>query len=487
MNIFNPKELKLSIETLSNTQDIDRRDVVSILEKVISISVRQSYNKDNVIIANILDDYTVELYIEYIVIDDNHKVLESVEYSSHKHLYEDQAEEQFGAKYSAGDSILEKIEDFKFERTNVNIAKQQIKSQIARYKKEILRDKFLYKKDELVKVIVKSYDKRGYSVEYMGEHLGFIPYSSLFNDKEKLRVGSPYSVLFDFDNEELNQRYGLCFKRTGNEFILAILNQEISDIQNEMISVGSIYREKGNKIVIAVRSADRNIDVVGSCIGVRGVRINSVRENFYGESIDVLEYFPEPEKMISSMIKNISILVETDSGYEIVLQEEDYNKVKDYQKDALAQFTGTKIIFLKEEEYNKNNLERVQYFSYNLDIDEESASIIADAGLNSIDEVAIQGTLELSDLCGIDEESAKYISKKANDMIKERNEKISLLDTDLKNMDSLDDFLIIELIENDIKTKKSLSDLDVFELQDILPLNKKRASNIIMESRDLIA
>lgn len=485
MNIFNSKELKLSIETLANIQDLEKEDVVKILEDVFSVSVRQSFNKENVIKAKINSDYKVDLFLKYKVVDDNHSVLsEGEKFSNYKHLYEDQAEEKFGVSYSAGDEILEEIKDFEYSRFNVSVAKQQIKTKMKEFQNNNIRNKFLSKDDELVNVVVKGYDKNGYTVEYLGEFLGYIPKSNLFNN-ERLLVGKSYHVLFDFSDENKNSKHSLIFSRKGEKFVESIITKEIPDIYNEIISIKDLYLDfSARKIVMAVHSSDKNTDVIGSCVGLKGTRINNVMDHFYGTSVDVVEWKGDKIEFINSIIKNAIFLVDDEKCFIVVLKDEDFKSFKFYKAKAISKFTGLKIKVLSESSYNSTIEDKINYFKEELLLDEDSSKIIVESGFSSIDEIKEYSVEEISEIMDLDEESAMYICDIVDKKIKERDKTLEKVKTNLYDIERLDNFLIDKLITSEINDIESLSDLDVYELMDILPISKDEAGKIIIESRN---
>jgi N utilization substance protein A len=490
VDLFNSKTLNTMIETIANTNELSKEDARKALEAVFSVSARQSYSKDTDIVANISDDYEVSLYKRYTVIDDNHTNLDDGEqFLSDRHLYVDQAEEKFDKEYSANDEILIEIDDYIPKRNNFNVANQQLNAKIKEIKKEKLKEKFKHKGNELVSVVVKKFDKNGYTVEYNNDYLGYLPNEYLFNNSERLRVGNKYYVLFDNSENKFKTNHGLIFKRCGDEFIKAIFEREIDEIQNEVINIMGIYRSDAHKIVVAVHSSDQNIDVVGACLGLRCVRITNIMKNFNGESVDIVDWNSNEAITIANVLNNASIvrIIKDENQYQIIV-DNDIELAKGkagYKEKALSAFLNKEVKILSQDDFEDSSSKMLEYFAKELMLDEDSASIVADSGVSSIDELAYCSIPELAEILGVDEESAGMLKERATERLEKRNAEIETYSTDLKTSELLDEFLIDKLIINNINNLSELADLDVFELMDYAPINEKEASAIIMEARKI--
>ena len=439
MDLFNNKTLSTMIETISNTNQLSKEDAKKALEAVFSVSVRQSFSKDTDIVVNISDSYDVSIYKKYTVIDDNHTNLEEGEqFLSDKHLYIDQAEEQFNKEYQPNDFIMVEIEDYVPKRNNFNVANQQLNAKIKEIKKEKLKEKFEHKGNELVSVIVKRFDKGGYTVEFDNEYIGYLPNENLFNKNERLRVGNKYYVLFDNSDKKFKTNHGIIFKRCGDDFIKAIFEREIAEIHNEVINIMGIYRSNVNKIVVAVGSGDRHTDVVGACLGLRCVRINNIMKNFNGESVDIVDWNNDEAAMITNVLNSASIsrIIKDENQYQIIVDGDvEIAKGKaGYKEEALSFFFNKKVTIISQEDFDDSSSKSIDYFSKELMLDEDSAAIVADSGVSSIDEIAYYSVDELADVLGVDEDSAEMLKERATERLEKRNSEIENIDTDLKNI-----------------------------------------------------
>jgi N utilization substance protein A len=488
VDLFNNKTLSIMIETIANTNELSKKEAKKALESVLSVSARQSYSKDTDIVVKISDEHDVSLFKRYTIIDDNHTNLgDGEQFLSDKHLYIDQAEEQFNKEFSVNEEVLIEIDNYVPKRNNFNVANQQLNAKIKEIKKEKLKEKFKNKENELVSVVVKKFDKGGYTVEYNNEYLGYLPNEYLFNNSERLRVGNKYYVLFDNSINNFKTNHGLIFKRCGDDFIKAIFEREIDEIQNEVINIMGIYRSDAYKIVVAVHSSDQNTDVVGACLGLRCVRITNIMKNFNGESVDIVAWNNNEAITIANVLNNASIvrIIKDENQYQIIVDNDvELAKGKSgYKEKALSYLLNKEVKVISQEDFENSSSKALEYFAKELMLDEDSASIVSDSGISSIDELSYSSVEELADVLGVDEESAAMLKERAVERIEERNAEVENSNTDLKTSELLDEFLIDKLIINNINSLSDLADLDVFELMEHLPVSKKEASDIIMEAR----
>jgi N utilization substance protein A len=488
VNIFNPKELEFAIETLSNTEDLLKSDLITILEEVFSVSCRQNYDKEADIIASIKDDYTLSIQRRHLVVDDNWSVLpDGISFSSHCHVYEDEVEEKIGEAHLAGEYIVEKIAQFTPNRHNVDIAKQQLKLKLKQYKKDQLRARFS-KENELVSVIIKNFDPKGYTVEYAGEYVGYLPHTNLFNARERLKVGNQYQCLFDYTEASKNHKHDLCFSRKGSTFIKAVMKKEIPDIANEIIRIMGVACVNGH-IVISVYSSDRMVDAIGSCVGARGTRISNVMYHLAGESVELVEWSSQETEMIQGTLKDLDLLtiIEEEDGYVLVVNDDEkirYLETREYRIKALSALLEKEVKLIGRVELNNESNPIVHYFEQALNMDKESAEFIAGSGYTSLDDMLRAGVRGLCKEMDISVEMASEVIDGAILYIQYRDKHIEESYSALLSIKTLD-FHLIDLLEKSGHADiKAVAEMDRFEIMDILPIDDKYAGQIIMECRE---
>lgn len=487
MDIFNKKELELTIETLSNTNEFTENDVIEILEDVFSVSVRRNVAKGSIINAKIDDNYNVSLHREYMVIGDNHEELGDDEYNPEYHLYDDQAEELFpNSKFTYGDKLYLLLEDVVIDRHVTNIAKQQLKVKINEFNKSKIKEEFIKKDNELIPFIVKSYNKGGYLIELANGHIGKIPYENLFRESEKLQVSKRYLGMLDTKRDDSN----ITLTRKGDRFIEMLFSREVDDVFNEVVEVRGVCTINGVKTVVAVYSNDQNIDPVGSCIGSRGVRVNAISEHLSNENIEIIKWIPDFVEFTTAYLGDgLKTIVVSDDNASIVFDDSiDVETVlgfKNYKEKIISKFYRKKITAVKESDYEDDSSFVIKYFSETLNLDSDSSEMLFSAGFTTIDHILATSEKELSDDLGLDYDSIKMLKDASYNAKAERRTYIENSKSELISLDEIDDFVLEQLIKNNIKLKNDLADMDSFELIEMIPvIDLDYAGQLIMQARN---
>ena len=482
MQIGNEKLLKEQIEVIANINDLNIGDVISIMEEhVFPKTIRQGFTKDTVIETKIdRDTFKLEAFRVFNVIPKSQE-----EINTDFEIYEND-------EFSAGEKIKENIDVNIDSRNSAIVAKQVLNSEINKLKKKLIREEALQFKENLINVVVKRYDlkKRVYFVEFNGEFSGIIPFDNLINSEEKLKVNTNYWALM---TEEEDHRFQdqVIFSRKGDDFIKALFSKEIPEVHDEVITIKGVYSDNNKKIVAAVHTSDKNIEPVGTCVGAKGSRVNSIIEHINGGSIDICKWEPETSDLVLSMFKDLNIekISVLDNQTIVFIDEEDFQTLSEQNKvrlRAINKFSTDKIRLLTEERFSEENKKYIEYFKNELLLDEESATLIANSGFyKSVDDLTAYSDEDTSEILDIDIEIAEELKERAMEAMESRNLYLTTVDTDLKDLKNIEKHHIKMLIENNISTISDLADLANDELCDIIPIDIQDANDLIMESRHI--
>jgi N utilization substance protein A len=478
----NKKELLSWIETVSNVEDLEQDAVKLALEEALATGIRKDFSKDTELVVKINELGESLLYRKWIVVDDNF-----LDFSNDLHIYEDIAQENFSNELKIGDVHLEVLEDYNFKRINALIVKQLLKSRLKEAHNKKLKDSIKNKEGQLLLVNVKKYDRNGYTVEYNNEVTGFLPFDNLFSKGEKLRVGNSYFVVLD-DLEKSFKNYSVIFTRKSEEFIRNVFAREVPEIADELIEIKSVAKYD-NKILVAVHSGDKKIDVIGSCVGSRGIRIQGISKHFNGEKIEILRWSPDFVEMINEVIEFEFIkLVVEEQKITMIVEDNILNVIN---VKSLKKVLSTLVLFevdilgeteFNEKESNENSL-HLKHLMLKMNLDEDSAGYLIELGLFSIDDIFATSVEELIEL-DLTEEDSSSIKSVATEAIHSRSDFIKSKNTNLIELDNVNDYMADTLLINNISNQDELAELSTFELTDILPIDQDFASKVIMESRE---
>jgi len=147
----------------------------------------------------------------------------------------------------------------------------------------------------------------------------------------------------------------LMLSRTHPQFLKKLFESEIPEVFDGIVEVKSVAREPGDRAKVAVYSTSSNIDPVGACIGLKGVRINAISNELRGEKIDVIQWSSDPVKFVCASISPADVLLtnifEDESTIEVVVPDDQLSLAigKKGQNVKLASIlTGWKLDILKE-------------------------------------------------------------------------------------------------------------------------------------------
>lgn len=186
-------------------------------------------------------------------------------------------------------------------RIEILKAKQVIAMKIRDVEAAVVFDEYHAKKGTIVLGVIHKCERNGMSLK-LGDVLSFLPQSrSLPTDK--CTVGYTIkALLFDVLREPINENQ-LILDRASAEFVHKLFELEIPELFEKLIEIKKIVRIAGYKTKVAVLSSDKNIDPVGTCIGVGGVRIKPILKELGSEKIDIFTWSSSKEELVARALK----------------------------------------------------------------------------------------------------------------------------------------------------------------------------------------
>ena len=198
-----------------------------------------------------------------------------------------------------GDEILVEIDPKQFDRIAVQSAKQKAHQTIRDIQKDSLYSEY---KDKVGEVIIGYYQRERNGTIYLdlGKVEGILP-KKFQSPREIYHANDRIKTLIA---EVKKDQSGLqiVLSRTHTEFVRAIFELEVPEIYDKTVEIHNIVREPGFRTKLAVYSNRDDVDPVGACVGLKGVRIQAVIKELEGEKIDILKYDPDPTKFIKNAL-----------------------------------------------------------------------------------------------------------------------------------------------------------------------------------------
>jgi N utilization substance protein A len=292
----------------------------------------------------------------------------------------------------------------------------------------------------------------------------------------------------------------LFLTRTAPEFLMELFKLEVPEVGQGLIQILGAARDAGVRAKIAVRSNDPRVDPVGACVGMRGSRVQAVSNEIAGERVDIIPYDENPAQFVinaMSPAEVMSIVVDEDShSMDIAVSEEKLSQAigRGGQNIRLAsQLTGWDLNVMTESDAEAKSeteaKELVQNFMKQLDVDEDVATILAQEGFSTVEEIAYVPQSELAGIAEFDENIVKELRNRARDVLltqaiaSEETLDQSMPADDLLLLEGMSPDLALALARRGVRTREDLADQAVDDLADIEGLTAEEAGKLIMTAR----
>jgi N utilization substance protein A len=271
-----------TFKDFKETKNIDRTTLVSVIEDSFRSVLQKTYGSDenfDVIVNPDKGDF--EIYRNRVVVEDGQVQNENAEIS----LSEAQ---QIDKDFEVGEEVSEKVEFAKFGRRAILTLRQTMASKILDLEHDNLYNKYVDKVGQIVSGEVYQIWKREMLLlDDEGNEL-LLPKGEQIPGDFFRKGETARAVVLRVDN--LNNNPKIILSRTSPEFLRRLLEQEVPEINDGLITVQKIARIPGERAKIAVESYNERIDPVGACVGVKGSRIHGIVRELHNENIDVINY-----------------------------------------------------------------------------------------------------------------------------------------------------------------------------------------------------
>jgi N utilization substance protein A len=484
------REILLLVDALAREKNVNRDVVFGALEMALASATKKRFTEDvdvRVEIDKNTGDY--KAFRRWHVLPDD-----TPEWNTAQMLSLEEAQDR-KPDAKMDDYLEEPIEKIPFGRIGAQTAKQVILQRIRDAEREQILNDFLGRGDELVTGSVKRME-RGNAIVESGRLEALLPREHMI-PKENLRVGDRVRAwVMKIDRGARGPQ--LVLSRTAPQFIMKLFELEVPEIEERLLEIKSAARDPGVRAKIAVHTNDRRIDPIGTCVGMRGSRVQAVTQELAGERVDIVLWSADPAQFVIGALAPAevsSILVDEEKhAMDVVVDEENLAIAigRSGQNVRLAsELTGWTINLMTEEESNKKQAEestRVrELFMQRLDVDEEVANILIQEGFSTLEEVAYVPINEMLEIEAFDENTVNELRSRARNALLVQaiasEEKVQGVDQNLLQLEGMDTQLAAKLAEGGVKTRDDLADLAVDELSEMTGIEEERAKSLIMAAR----
>ena len=488
------REILLLVDALAREKSVPRETIFTALEQALASATKRRFTdkflQEEADVRVEIDRLTGEYkgYRQWTVVPD-----EEHEEPARQIAITDAPER--GEDLQLGDVIEEPLEPVDFGRIGAQTAKQVILQKIRDAEREQVLSDFLDRDELLVTGTIKRIERGNVIIE-SGRIEALLPRDQTI-PKENLRVGDRVrAYLLKVDRTLRGPQ--LVLSRITPELIKVLFELEVPELEEGLLELKAAARDPGLRAKIAVKSNDPRIDPIGTCVGMRGSRVQAVTGELAGERVDIILWSADPAQFVINALAPAevsSIIVDEEKhSMDVVVDEEQLAQAigRGGQNVRLAsELTGWQLNMMTEAEANsKRDTEHGSIqalFMAKLDVDEEVAKILIDEGFSNLEEVAYVPISEMLEIDSFDEDTVNELRRRARDALVtdaiKSEETIETAADDLLAMEGMDDDTAHLLATKGVRTMEDLADLAIDELTEMTGMEADRAKQLIMTAR----
>ena len=298
MKSINMRELLKAMEELEKEEGISQEYMKNALITALEAAYKENYGTEENVKIDIDKNGDIIVFAEKTIVE---KVEDEV-----KEISLEEAKKKRKTS-KVGDVVKVIIVPKDFGRIAVQKGKQIIVQKLREKEKEVRFNEYQEKKGEIITGIVQNATEGKSVILDLGKLEGIMPVKEQV-EKDKYAVNQKIRVYVQDIVKREKGDVQVIVSRRANDFLKRLFEYEIPEIDEGLIEVKSVSREPGVRSKVAVYSKNENIDPVGSCIGPKGLRIESIKKELRGEKIDVVEWSEDPAKLIAQALLPAEIM-----------------------------------------------------------------------------------------------------------------------------------------------------------------------------------
>ncbi len=487
---INVTELLQVADVVSREKSVDKNIVIEALQEVISRSAKARYGSEY--------DIRVTIHPKTGAIDifRYREIVENVDNSTLQISLSDAQERD--TNLHLGDFLVDALPPVEIGRISAQSARQVIVQKIREAERDAQYEAFKDRVGEILYGTIKRIEFGNVMVD-LGEFGEGIIRRNEVIPRENMRVGDRVRA-YIYDVRRENSGPQVFLSRTHPQFLVKLFASEVPEVYDGIIEIRAVARDPGSRAKIAVYTEDTSIDPVGSCVGLRGGRVQAVTAELQGERIDIINWSPDAATLIMHSLAPAPVLRvvvdEEENKVEVVVPDDMLSQVigrRGQNVRLLSQLLGWNVDVLTEtasdEKRQKEFAQRTSLFIEALDVDELLAQFLISEGFETVEDVVYCDVSEIANIEGLDETVASELQERAFAYLEKK--KISLLaqggsDKRLQSINGLTIDMLFELMKNGIKTLEDFAGLTSEDLI-VLTHSNENDSDVSQETENTYA
>ncbi len=424
--------LSAAIRSLVSDRGVSEELVLQTIEEFLFAAYKRKYGtNENAVVKFDNDGDEVTLFARKVIVEEVDDDVLEISLAEALEL-NDQCE--------VGDELLIEIDPKSFDRIAVQSAKQKAKQTLREIQKDTLYSEFKGKEGELV-IGYFQREKNGDVFIDLGKTEGILP-KRFQSPREVYRRNDRVKTLIQSVEKNTNG-YGIriVLSRTHTDFVKRLFELEVPELYDHTIEIFKIVREPGYRTKLAVYSNRDDIDPVGACVGLKGVRIQTIVRELEGEKIDVLKYETDPFLFIKNALspaevkqvyildegKRTALAIVAESQLSLAIGKQGLNvrlanRLADWSIDVKTeeQFMEMDIMQDSKRELNalfSDDIDEIVNISDLPEADTAVVSILENSGVVSIEDYINLSDNELENIEGLTEEAVEKLNAVMNEYV----------------------------------------------------------------------
>lgn len=409
-----------SIEILSKEKGIDKQIVLDAVKDALLAAARKQFRTNEELGAD-FDPHTgaIQIYAIYKVVDtvsdpDREMTVEQAR------RFDPAAEPGMEIRVPRPTDVLGRI--------SAQTARQVILQKVREAEREMIYQEYAGRIGELVTCTVKRIEGPDLIVD-LGKTEARLPKKEQ-SKLDSFSVGDRIRCVIK-SVEKSGKNAGLIVSRAAPELVMRLFEQEVPEIYDGTVVIKACAREAGERTKIAVWSRDRDVDCVGACVGMKGMRVQSIIRELRGEKIDIIQYSDDPvvfatNALSPAKISRVTILDPAEKHMEVIVDDSQLSLAigkKGQNVRLCAKLLGWKID-IKSEEEKRQEVESamaalvvpgapVSVLSEH-GLSQELVAALAEAGIATVEKLGSMTPEELLEIPGIDAKAVEQIQLAVN-------------------------------------------------------------------------
>jgi N utilization substance protein A len=316
------------------------------------------------------------------------------------------------------DQLGIKLDTVKFGRIDAQTARQIIFQKVRDAERDLIFKEYIGRKGQIVSGIARRVE-RGALVVDLGRTEAFLPRNAIIRG-ETFRPGDRVQALLE-DVSETGRGPQLILSRTSPAYLINLFENEVPEIAEDVVEVRLCVREPGERAKIAVFSNDRDVDPVGACVGMKGIRVQTVVQELRGEKIDIIPWNEDITVFVRSALAPAEIsmvrVIPATHTLEVVVEDDQLSLAigrKGQNVRLASELTGWKVDIMSRSKLATRTSEALRSLKYIEGLTDTLAQSIYQCGFLSPGQVANQDPDTLARIPGFEGEgAAQELKRKA--------------------------------------------------------------------------